>query len=280
MTNKRLVLIVGPTASGKTDLSIEMALRLSSPIISCDSRQIYKELKIGTAPPDKNQLSLVQHYFIHTHSIFERYTAGKYELEALDLINNLFREHDSLVMVGGSGLYADALCYGIDSFPSPDMQIRSSLMDKLEKEGIDALRNELKVLDNESYRQLDIANPQRIIRALEVTLTEGKKFSSFKTSQKKKRDFDIERVIINPDRDILYERINKRVDLMMQQGLLEEAKSLYQYRNLTALKTVGYTELFNFFDGKISLDQAVALIKQNTRRYAKRQVTWFKKGRQ
>ncbi len=276
---KTLKVIVGPTASGKTDYSIELANQYNSPIISCDSRQIYKELKIGTAPPSEEQLAQIKHYFIFSHSIFDFYTAGKYELEALELINNLFLTHDTLIVVGGSGLYVDALCYGIDDFPDSDMILRDNLMQRLSAEGIESLRNELRLLDPESYETIDKKNPQRIVRALEVCLQTGKKFSSFKSSSSKQRNFTIERTIIERPREELYDRINLRVDKMIESGLVDEAKELHKFKDLPALKTVGYKELFDYFDGKTSLEEAIDLIKRNTRRYAKRQITWFKRTR-
>lgn len=276
---KTLKVIVGPTASGKTDYSIELAKQYNSPIISCDSRQIYKELKIGTAPPSEEQLAQIKHYFIFSHSIFDFYTAGKYELEALELINNLFLTHDTLIVVGGSGLYVDALCYGIDDFPDSDMILRDNLMQRLSAEGIESLRNELRLLDPESYETIDKKNPQRIVRALEVCLQTGKKFSSFKSSSSKQRNFTIERTIIERPREELYDRINLRVDKMIESGLIDEAKELHKFKDLPALKTVGYKELFDYFDGKTSLEEAIDLIKRNTRRYAKRQITWFKRTR-
>lgn len=276
---KTLKVIVGPTASGKTDYSIELANQYNSPIISCDSRQIYKELKIGTAPPSEEQLAQIKHYFIFSHSIFDFYTAGKYELEALELINNLFLTHDILIVVGGSGLYVDALCYGIDDFPDSDMILRDNLMQRLSAEGIESLRNELRLLDPESYETIDKKNPQRIVRALEVCLQTGKKFSSFKSSSSKQRNFTIERTIIERPREELYDRINLRVDKMIESGLIDEAKELHKFKDLPALKTVGYKELFDYFDGKTSLEEAIDLIKRNTRRYAKRQITWFKRTR-
>lgn len=279
MGKRKLFLVIGPTASGKTDYAIELALRLNSPVISCDSRQIYKEMEIGTAPPSKEQLSLVKHYFIHSHSIHDYYTAGRYELEALSLMEELFKERSSLVMVGGSGLYADAVCYGLDDFPEPDPQIRESLTRRVKVEGVDSLRKELKLLDPESYESIEISNPQRVIRALEVVLTTGRKFSSFKSNKQKERNFEVEKIYIERERSELYDRINKRVDLMMSAGLLEEVRRLYPFRHLTALKTVGYRELFDYIEGKASLEEAVDLIKRNTRRYAKRQITWFKNGR-
>lgn len=276
---KTLKVIVGPTASGKTDYSIELANQYNSPIISCDSRQIYKELKIGTAPPSEEQLAQIKHNFIFSHSIFDFYTAGKYELEALELINNLFLTHDTLIVVGGSGLYVDALCYGIDDFPDSDMILRDNLMQRLSAEGIESLRNELRLLDPESYETIDKKNPQRIVRALEVCLQTGKKFSSFKSSSSKQRNFTIERTIIERPREELYDRINLRVDKMIESGLIDEAKELHKFKDLPALKTVGYKELFDYFDGKTSLEEAIDLIKRNTRRYAKRQITWFKRTR-
>ncbi|MDD2583458.1 MAG: tRNA (adenosine(37)-N6)-dimethylallyltransferase MiaA [Bacteroidales bacterium] len=277
MVSKKLYLITGPTASGKTDLSIELAQKLGSPILSCDSRQIYKELKIGTAPPTSSQLKAVKHYFIHSHSIFNHYTAGKYEIEALTLMDELYREHDSLVMVGGSGLYAHAVCHGIDNFPSANLELRKELTQRVKEEGVESLRRELKLLDPVSYYQIDIANPQRILRAIEVTLSTGKKFSDYKNFRKKERPFTVESISVELERTVLYERINRRVDLMMEAGLLEEVKELYPHRHLTALKTVGYRELFDYLDGHFSLEEAVDLIKRNSRRYAKRQITWFKR---
>lgn len=277
MSSKKLYLITGPTASGKTDLSIELALKLGSPILSCDSRQLYKELKIGTAPPSPEQLNAVKHYFIHSHSIFSHYTAGKYEVEALALMDELYKEHDSLVMVGGSGLYAHAVYYGIDDFPATNLELRKELTQRMEIEGIESLRKELKLLDPLSYSQIDIANPQRILRAIEVTLATGKKFSEYKNFKNKERAFLVENINIDIERDLLYQRINRRVDVMMEAGLLGEVKDLYPHKHLPALKTVGYRELFDYLDGKNTLETAVELIKRNTRRYAKRQITWFKR---
>ena len=274
---KKLLIILGPTAVGKTDYSIETALRYGSPVISCDSRQIYKEMTIGTAVPDASQLAAVKHYFIHSHTVTELYTAGKYEIEALDLINRLFDEgHETLVMAGGSGFYVDALVNGLDDFPSADLQLRSELMARLRTEGVESLRLELKALDPESYETIDIANGQRVVRALEVCLMTGKPFSSFKTAPKKKRDFEIEKIGLTRPRDVLYDRINRRVIQMVDQGLVDEVRSLTQYRDLAALQTVGYKEIFDWFDGTLeSLDRAVELIQRNTRRYAKRQMSYW-----
>lgn len=277
MADKELLLVFGPTAVGKTDYAIDLAERCGSPVISCDSRQIFREMKIGTAPPSQEQLQRVRHYFIFSHSVTQYYTAGKYELEALALLEELFKTHDQLVMCGGSGLYIDALCNGLDDFPEADQDLRASLMQRLQTEGIESLRMELKRLDPASYETIDLANHQRIVRALEVTLMTGRTFSSFKTAPKKERPFAIRKIYLDRDREVLYDRINRRVDVMMEQGLLEEAHSLLPYRSMPALNTVGYRELFDYFDGKQTLDQAVELIKRNSRRYAKRQQTWWRK---
>ena len=295
MADRKLIIILGPTAVGKTDYSIETALRYGSPVISCDSRQIYKEMSIGTAVPDASQLAAVKHYFIHSHTVTELYTAGKYEIEALELINRLFEEgHETLVMAGGSGFYVDALVNGLDDFPSADLQLRSELTSRLETEGVEALRLELKAQDPDSYAAIDIANGQRVVRALEVCLMTGKPFSSFKTSSRKSRDFEIEKIGLTRPRDVLYDRINRRVLNMIDDGLVEEVRSLMQYRDLAALKTVGYKEIFDWFDfeaglvssegfgpttpgdGPVtSLDRAIELIQRNTRRYAKRQMSYW-----
>ena len=295
MAGRKLIIILGPTAVGKTDYSIGTALRYGSPVISCDSRQIYKEMSIGTAVPDASQLAAVKHYFIHSHTVTELYTAGRYEIEALELINRLFEEgHETLVMAGGSGFYVDALVNGLDDFPSADLQLRSELTSRLETEGVEALRLELKALDPDSYAAIDIANGQRVVRALEVCLMTGKPFSSFKTSSRKSRDFEIEKIGLTRPRDVMYDRINRRVLNMIDDGLVEEVRSLMQYRDLAALKTVGYKEIFDWFDfeaglvssegfgpttpgdGPVtSLDRAIELIQRNTRRYAKRQMSYW-----
>ena len=292
---KRLLIILGPTAVGKTDYSIETALKYDSPIISCDSRQIYKEMTIGTAVPSAEQLAAVQHYFIHSHTVEQLYTAGKYELEALELINRLFDEgHETLVMAGGSGFYVDALVNGLDDFPEADLKLRADLTARLKEEGVDSLRQELRLLDPESYNTIDIANGQRVIRALEVCIMTGRPFSSFKTSPNRKRDFEIEKIGLTRPRDVLYNRINQRVIQMVDDGLVQEVDSLRQYRDLAALKTVGYKEIFDWFDfqdGLVStegwgptspgdgpvttLERAVELIQRNTRHYAKRQLSYW-----
>ena len=298
--SRKLVIILGPTAVGKTDYSIETALRYDSPIISCDSRQIYKEMSIGTAVPSAEQLAAVQHYFIHSHTVTELYTAGKYELEALALINRLFDEgHETLVMAGGSGFYVDALVNGLDDFPEADLQLRNSLTERLKIEGVEPLRQELLKLDPESYATIDIANGQRVVRALEVCIMTGRPFSSFKTSPSKLRDFEIEKIGLVRPRDVLYDRINRRVIQMIDDGLVEEVRSLMQYRDLAALKTVGYKEIFDWFDfqnglvstegwgptspgdGPVtSLERAIELIQRNTRHYAKRQLSYWGRDKQ
>lgn len=277
MQEKELILVFGPTAVGKTDYAIELAQEYRSPVISCDSRQIFREMKIGTAPPSEEQLARVKHYFIFSHSVTQYYTAGKYELEALALLDELFKTHDHLVMCGGSGLYIDALCNGLDDFPEADQVLRASLMQRLKTEGIASLQQQLLELDPETCRVIDMANHQRVVRALEVTLMTGRKFSSFKTQPRKQRPFSIRKIYLDRDREVLYERINRRVDLMMDAGLLDEVRSLSPYRHMPALNTVGYRELFDYLDEKTSLEEAVDLIKRNSRRYAKRQQTWWRK---
>ena len=273
---RRLVILLGPTAAGKTGCSIGLALKYGSPVISCDSRQIYKEMRIGTAVPDASQLSAVKHYFIQDHTIHHPYTAGRYEIEAIELITRLFAEgHETLVMCGGSGFYIDAVCNGLDDFPPADPQLREELMQRLKSEGVDALRLELKALDPESYATVDIANGQRVVRALEVCLMTGRKFSSFKTAPKKQRDFEVVKLGLSRPREELYSRIDSRVLAMMDEGLLKEAEGLYECRKLPALQTVGYRELFDYMDGQTSLEKAVELIQRNTRHYAKRQLTWW-----
>ena len=272
----RLLIILGPTAVGKTDYSIKEALKYGSPVISCDSRQIYREMSIGTAVPTDEQLAMVKHYFIRSHSVKEPYSAGKYEIEALSLIESLFAEgHETLVMAGGSGFYIDALCDGLDDFPPADEELREKLSARLRNEGVESLRLDLKRLDPESYATIDIANGQRVVRALEVCLMTGRPFSSFKTSPSKKRSFEIEKVGLSRPRDILYERINARVLAMLNAGLVDEVRSLAAYRHLPALQTVGYREIFQYLDGDISLDRAVELIQRNTRHYAKRQMSYW-----
>ncbi len=276
--SRRLEIILGPTAVGKTGYAIERALQVGSPVISCDSRQIYQGLKIGTAAPSDEELAAVKHYFIGTVPITRNYTAGIYEVEAIELVNRLFAEgHETLVMCGGSMLYIDAFCYGLDDFPEVPMQLREHLMECLRDEGVEVLADQLKELDPVSYEQLDLSNGQRVIRALEVSLYTGKPFSSFKTGSFKQRDFEIVKIGLERPREQLYERINQRVLQMMDQGLEAEARSMLPYRDMPALQTVGYKEMFEYFDGKYDLDATVNHIQASTRHYAKRQLTWWRR---
>jgi tRNA dimethylallyltransferase len=272
---KKLTIVLGPTAVGKTDYAVSLAESLGTEIVNCDSRQIFKEMSIGVARPDEETLRRVKHHFIACRSVTEPYTAGMFELDSLALLEELFKKYDTVVMAGGSGFYIDALCKGLDDFPPADEQLREQLTRRVKEEGVESLRMDLKRLDPESYEAIDIANWQRVVRALEVTIATGRKFSDFKTSTAKQRPFEIEKIGLLRDRQALYERIDRRVDEMMKQGLLEEAKSLLPFRNLAALNTVGYKELFGYFDDSYPLDEAVRLIKRNTRHYAKRQMTWW-----
>lgn len=272
-----LISVVGPTAIGKTAMAIHLAQKFKTEIISSDSRQFFKEMRIGTAVPDEDELSLAPHHFIHHKSIFDAYSVGDFERDALDRLKTLFTTHDILVMAGGSGLYVDAVLKGLDVFPEVPPQIRSELNHQLEKEGIQALQKLLQQKDPEYFETVDHHNPQRLIRALEVILGTGKTFSSFRSGKETKRPFKSIKIGLTASRETLYDRINHRVDLMMERGLLEEAKSLFPHKKLNALQTVGYKELFEYFDGHHSLENAVEEIKKNTRRYAKRQLTWFRK---
>ena len=275
---RRLLVILGPTAVGKTGYSIERALEYGSPVISCDSRQIYKEMRIGTAVPTPEQLARVPHHFIQTLSVTQNYTAGMYEADSLRLIGRLFDEgHETLVVTGGSMMYIDALCYGLDDFPEVPMMLREHLMDCLRSEGVEVLAEQLRELDPVTYGEIDLSNGQRVIRALEVCLYTGEPFSSFKTRRFKERDFTIEKIGLSRPREELYERINQRVLQMMDEGLEAEARSLLPYRDLPALQTVGYREMFDHFDGKQDLEETVRLIQRNTRHYAKRQLTWWRR---
>ena len=277
MTNKRLLIVLGPTAVGKSDYAISRAKEFSCPIVNCDSRQIFREMNIGVARPTPEQLASVKHYLIANHSVTEHYTAGLFELEAMALLEELFRTYDTLVATGGSGFYIDALCDGLDDFPPADLQIRESLMSRLENEGIESLQEQLKQIDPESYASLDLSNRQRMVRALEVTLATGRKFSSYKSASAKSRPFEIEKIGLRRDREQLYDRIDRRVEQMMADGLEAEARSLLPYRDRPALNTVGYKELFGFFDGGYPLEEAVRLIKRNSRHYAKKQMTYWRR---
>ena len=276
--SRRLVIILGPTAVGKTDFSIAKAIEYGSPVISCDSRQIYKEMSIGTAVPDASQLSAVKHYFIQTVPVDRSYTAGDYEQEAISLINELFEDgHETLVMTGGSMFYIDAVCNGLDDLPDGDASVRKDLWVRLEAEGIDALASELEACDPETFSRIDPKNSQRVIRALEVLKVSGRPLSSFKTGVRKSRPFQIEKVGLMRSRDELYSRIDRRVLSMMDAGLLDEVRSLLPYRNCQALQTVGYKEMFSYLDGAYGLDEAIRLVQRNTRHYAKRQLTWWRR---
>lgn len=273
---KKLLILLGPTAVGKTDLSVSYARRYDSPIISCDSRQIYREMSIGTAVPSAALRAGIPHYFIQDHTIFEPYTAGKYEVEALALLESLFKQgHETLVMVGGSGFYIDALCEGLDDFPPADLPLREELMRRLKGEGVESLRLELKSLDPASYEAIDIANGQRVVRALEVCLMTGRPFSSFKTGTRKERPFEIEKIGLTRPRAELYARIDARVLQMVEDGLMDEVRRLYPHRALTALQTVGYKELFPVLEGEYDLARGIELVQRNTRHYAKRQLSWW-----
>lgn len=272
---KKLTIVLGPTAVGKTDYAVCLAQSIGTEIVNCDSRQIFKEMNIGVARPSEEDLRRVKHHFIACRPVSEPYTAGLFELDALALLEELFKKYDTVVMAGGSGFYIDALCKGLDDFPPADPELREELTRRAREEGVESLRMDLKRLDPASYEAIDIANWQRVVRALEVTIATGRKFSDFKTATAKQRPFDIEKIGLRRERSVLYERIDRRVDLMMEQGLLEEARGLLQMRSLAALNTVGYKELFQYFDGSCTLDEAVYAIKRNTRHYAKRQMTYW-----
>jgi tRNA dimethylallyltransferase len=275
--DKFVVVVVGPTAVGKTDLCVNLAAHFKTEVVSADSRQFYKEMQIGTAKPTIEEQQGIPHHFVNSHSIAEEYNAGAYEQDALQLLNTLFKEHDVVIVTGGSGLYVRALCEGMDEMPETDPAIRAELTAKLEAEGLEPLVTQLKALDPEYYYQVDKANPQRVIRALEICLSSGQPYSSFRKSDKATRPFQTIKIGLNRDRQELYDRIDLRMDQMLQQGLLEEAKALYPFRTHNALQTVGYREIFDYLEGKYDWEEAVRLLKRNSRRYAKRQLTWFTK---
>ena len=276
-TNKNLIYIAGPTGVGKTELAIELAKKLKTEIISCDSRQFYKELEIGTCPPTELQLKEVKHHFIHNKSNHDKYNVGLYEKDAIHKINKLFEDKEYLILVGGSGLYADSVIFGIDEFPEIPQQIRDEITRMYKEKGILYIQKELKKLDRDYYEIVDIKNQSRIIRALEIIKFTGDKFSSLRKDTKKKREFKTKVVLLECQREKLYDRINSRVDIMISNGLEEEALNLKKYSNLNTLNTVGYKEFFDYFENKLSYNEAINKIKQNTRNYAKRQITWFKK---
>ena len=272
-----LIVIAGPTASGKTSLAITLAKYFSTEIISADSRQFYQGLDIGTAKPSQDQLSTITHHFIDSHKISDSYNISDFENDALEKIKKLFHKHEVVLLVGGSGLYIKAVCQGIDEIPGRDEGIREKLIAILEKDGLKPLQDKLKILDEEYYHEVDLSNPHRLIRALEVCMSSGQKFSSLRQSTITRRPFNIIKIGLLLERDELYSRIDQRVDQMFSEGLLEEARSLLPFRHVNALNTVGYKELFEYFDENISLEDAIETIKKNTRNYAKRQMTWFRK---
>ena len=279
MNNKTLIVIAGPTAVGKTAIAIQIAQHYNTVILSADSRQFYREMSIGTAKPDAEELAAVKHYFIDSHSIQENFSVGDFEKHALTLLDELFKEHDVIVMAGGSGLYIKAVCEGFDNLPVAEPGVRHKLNQDYTELGIKHLQERVKEVDPDYYEQVDIHNPQRLIRALEVFETTGKPISYYRKSTVNERPFNIVKIGLNLPRDILYQQINYRVDKMFESGLLDEVRSLIPYRSLNALNTVGYSELFDHFDGKADLESALELIKQNTRHFAKRQLTWFRKDK-
>ena len=279
-TTKKLFVILGPTASGKTSLSIRLASKLKTEIISCDSRQFYKELKIGSAPPSAEELKKTKHHFIQHLSVKDNYNIGKYEEDALNKISSLFKKYNNLILIGGSGLYIDAICKGLDDIPQTPQKIRDRINNEFLEKGINWLQKKVKEIDIDFYQKSDTNNPQRLKRCLEIHANTGKKISSFYNKKKPKRDFKIIKIGITTDREILYDRINKRVDQMIKNGLVDEAKGLFQYQKFNALNTVGYKELFDFFNKKSDKETAVKEIKKNSRRLAKRQITWFKRDKQ
>ncbi len=272
-----LLVIAGPTAVGKTEFTIETAQQYNAEIISCDSRQFYRELKIGTAYPTPTQLAAAPHHFIGNLSINDYYSVSKFEHEVLELLPTLFKKNNVVIMTGGSGLYIDAVCYGIDPLPDPDPAVRTFVMQLYELEGIEGLINQLSIRDAEFLEKADLSNPKRLIRALEVCIQMQAPYSQYLTKEKKMRDFRILKLYLNRPREVLFERINMRVDQMIEEGLVNEVQQLTQYKHLNALNTVGYKEIFGYLDGEYSLEEAIEKIKTNTRRYAKRQLTWLKR---
>ena len=270
-----LYVLLGPTAVGKTELALQMAEKLGSPILNCDSRQIYRDMEIGTAAPTKEQQQRVKHYFVGTHDIGSYYSAAQYEQDVLSLIEELVKTHQSLLLSGGSMMYIDAVCNGIDDIPTVDAEVRETLRNRLVKGEIDEMRNELRLLDPDYYHTADTRNPKRVVHALEVCYTSGRPYSSFLTIERKPRPFDIVKIGLRRERQELFDRINKRVDDMMTAGMLDEVRRLYPFRKENALNTVGYKELFRYLDGEWELPFAIEKIKKNTRDYAKKQMTWF-----
>lgn len=276
---KSLIVIAGPTAIGKTTAAIQLARHFNTVILSADSRQFYREMSIGTAKPTTNELAAAKHYFIDSHSITESFSVGDFEKQGLALLDELFKTLNIVILVGGSGLYIKAICEGFDNIPVADEGVRGRLNAELEAKGLAYLQEKLKSADPDYYKEVDINNPQRVIRALEVFESSGKLFSSYRVAATNIRPFNIIKIALDMPRELLYDRINRRVDIMMEEGLVNEVRSLLPYRHLNALNTVGYSEIFDHLDGKITLDTAVEKIKQNTRRFAKRQLTWFRKDK-
>lgn len=275
--DKTLVVLIGPTGVGKTELSLSLAKQIGSPILSADSRQIYNTIRIGTAAPSAEELSTVKHYFIGTLSLEEYYSAAQYETDVMNLLTELFRTHDKILLTGGSMMYIDAITKGIDDIPTVDEHTRAQIKQRFETEGLERLVEELRLLDPEYYKIVDLKNHKRVVHALEICYMTGKTYTSFRKNIHKERPFRIVKVGLQRERESLFARINARVDTMMAEGLLEEAKSVYPTRHLNSLNTVGYKELFKYFEGEWNLETAVERIKKNTRVYAKKQMTWFKR---
>ena len=274
---KTLIVLIGPTGVGKTDLSIKIAEKYDSPIISADSRQLYSDLKIGTAAPTEAYLKRVKHYFVGTLQLTDYYSAAQYESEVISLLEELFKTNDTILLTGGSMMYIDAICKGIDDIPTVDNETRQMMMEKYEKEGLERLCAELKLLDPEYYSIVDLKNPKRVIHALEICYMTGKTYTSFRTGNRKQRPFDIIKIGLCRDREELYDRINKRVDIMINDGLVNEVKSVYQYKDLNSLNTVGYKEIIQYLEGNCTPEFAIEKIKQNSRIYSRKQMTWFKR---
>ena len=272
-----LIVLLGPTGVGKTDLSIDIARHLQTEIISCDSRQLFKEIRIGTAVPENKYLQQVPHHMIQNLSVEDEYNAGKFEYDVLNLLEKLFQKYNTVLMTGGSMLYIDAVCKGIDDLPTVDKELRKQLLDRFHHDGIDPLRLELKRVDPDYYNQVDLKNPKRILHALEIYYMTGKPYSSLRKEEAKMRHFDIVKIGLNRDRTELYDRINRRVELMIKEGLVEETRSVYEKRHLNPLNTVGYKELFAHFDGELTLEEAIERIQANSRKYARKQLTWFRR---
>ena len=274
-----LIVLIGPTGVGKTELSLRLAEQFHTCIISADSRQLYADLKIGTAAPTQEQLQRVQHHFVGTLKLTDYYSAAQYEAEALQLLDTLFTQYDTVLLTGGSMMYVDAICEGIDDIPTVDAETRQLMLHKYEAEGLERLCSELKLMDHEYYNIVDLKNPKRVVHALEICYMTGKTYTSFRTRQKKERPFHIIKIGLTRDREELYERINHRVDLMIEDGLIEEARRVYPHRTLNSLNTVGYKEIFKYLDGEWTLPFAIDKIKQNSRIYSRKQMTWFKRDK-